>query len=388
MTSERMRIQAGAFIALAWLILSLACIGGGDDDDDDDGKSASCPITSDKMVEAPFRESGGRCDDIGLSLVVDKLLLNPDFTIREVRGQYAINNGNTYHLRGAGVSDDTACFATISGAGAFAVRTESLDCEEEAVIDVVATNDPEANAFCDLTVTATIACDDDSDGLPDDDWDDDGDDDWDDDWGDDDDDGYCSDALAALYNDCGMALADDSGQLTEAEAVAACESGDPFANCVAGCVWVSEFCEDVETCVADNCGGVGDDDDDADDDMTGASCQDVAESMFLGCGISFLDDNGDPLDELALEEWCDLSEDFVNGTGAKTDSPTWNCFADCIEVGTCDVNCFNGCLETQTTGGCADTIADMYACGIVFTLGDDYFVFAEDAAQVCDLMDN
>ncbi|MBZ0271073.1 hypothetical protein K8I61_03490, partial [bacterium] len=30
----------------------------------------------------------------------------------------------------------------------------------------------------------------------------------------------------------------------------------------------------------------------------------------------------------------------------------------------------------------------MYACGIVFTLGDDYFVFAEDAAQVCDLMDN
>ncbi|MBZ0272732.1 hypothetical protein K8I61_11895 [bacterium] len=310
--------------------LASAC--GDDDDDDDSGDDgdAACPIPGDDLGDEPISAVVNDCEEIGLAIIVEAFGANDDFTIRQIRGQYAITNEYTYYLRGAGLSPDTACYERLSGAGTFTVRTESDRCEESIVIDVVTAANPDARAFCRFSVDASADCGDDGGSGEGTDDDDDGDDvneayemcvafyvgcgvtvddaelacdyikDYADFWNDclddamadyfaclhdagctggaaanecanqfsedvidcdgldddgDDDDGdtYCSGAYAALYNDCGMAIADDTGQLSESEAVAACESGDPFADCVAGCVWVSEFCEDVEECVGEYC---------------------------------------------------------------------------------------------------------------------------------------
>ena len=42
-------------------------------------------------------------------------------------------------------------------------------------------------------------------------------------------------------------------ELTEAEALAACEAGDAVAVCAAGCALAASTCGDIETCFADNC---------------------------------------------------------------------------------------------------------------------------------------
>ncbi len=95
-----------------------------------------------------------------------------------------------------------------------------------------------------MSLGFVVACGDD---------DDDDDDDADDDVADDDADSDCEDGIAAVYG-CDLALFDaDDVELTEAEAVAACEAGDAVAACAAGCGLAADVCDDIETCFADNC---------------------------------------------------------------------------------------------------------------------------------------
>jgi hypothetical protein len=237
------------FALIAGVAVIYACGDDDDDDsgdDDDDDDEDSCPITGDGLTEAPGSGFAYGCDQIGLTLVADKILASSDLTRFEIQGQYAVGNDNSYILRGAGISAEGACFETIENSGTFTIRTEFLQCTDDFTIDVVTSFDPDAQPFCVLDVALSVSCPDDDD---DDDtyWDDD-----DDDIFDDDDDYYdCQggeNAFGFLMNDCGFVFTDQDGyELSFYEMMLICDA------CIITCYDSYDNCDDMADCIIDAC---------------------------------------------------------------------------------------------------------------------------------------
>jgi hypothetical protein len=196
------------YVLLSALFISafilISCGGGDDDDDSDDDNDASgqCNISDENMVEVPGEMQSTDCGEIGLTVLVDKILANTTMTIYQVQGQYSVENDNTYFIRGKGDVTDKLCFDEIYNSGTFSVLIEFMECTTAFQLDVVTSYDEEATSFCTITVSTDLTCDEDDDIDDDiDDDDDSGDDD------DDDDDSSFDDAVNSCveaYVSCGV----------------------------------------------------------------------------------------------------------------------------------------------------------------------------------------
>ncbi len=80
-----------------------------------------------------------------------------------------------------------------------------------------------------------------------------------------------------------------------------------------------------------------------------------------------------------------MCEDFVSG--GKTGSPFWDCVGAWAHDN-CNEDGIEDCFDPEATGGCTDTVSDLYACNVtwVFT-GGLYRIPEMDIAIVCDLLD-
>jgi hypothetical protein len=117
-------------------------------------------------------------------------------------------------------------------------------------------------ALVGVTMSYLVACGDDDDddddtaAADDDNADDDvaDDDVADDDVADDDVTDDCTTGLNFVY-DCTFYLVDaDSNPISVTDAIAACQADDTLATCAAGCGLSSLDCDELETCLVDNCG--------------------------------------------------------------------------------------------------------------------------------------
>ena len=236
---------------------------------------------------------------------------------------------------------------------------------------------------------------DDDDGQPSDDDNDWTDDDVDDD-ADDDQTGDCEDFCEAIH-DC--QLDDLIGVHSKDDCLDYC--GENVGNSKLNCVVNADSCDEIEACLG---GGDDDDidddvddddvddddidddfdddfDDDIDDDM---SCDGIVNEFFFECQITLSGMNGDQLDDLGLLEWCGLCEDFVSD--GKSDSPFWNCLGE-ASYDNCNQDAINDCFDPSGTGGCTNTVSDMYACGIVYVFeSSNYWIPEMEMMDVCDLM--
>ncbi|MBZ0270832.1 hypothetical protein K8I61_02260 [bacterium] len=119
------------------------------------------------------------------------------------------------------------------------------------------------------------------------------------------------------------------------------------------------------------------DDDVSDDDLSPATCAEIADDMVNGCLVGF---GGE--DAAYHQDWCEELETWL-AQFAKTTSPTWSCFDDCAQT-TCEVDCFNACLDVEPTGGCTVSVDKIYDCGIGFVInGTDYQIFEAEMMKVC-----
>ena len=183
-------------LAATFILLGAKCTdssdGGGS------GDSAYCEISGSGLADVTFKDQYFSCStDLGVTLAISKVRANAGLTVVEVQGQYAIDNNNTYYLRGQGIGGET-CWDKLHNSGSFTVRMQSEECHAKRRI--VLTTDIAASvvAFCQLSFAVDQDCPngDDDTWVDDDTWTDDdiapdddtGDDDtWpDDDTGDDD----------------------------------------------------------------------------------------------------------------------------------------------------------------------------------------------------------
>jgi hypothetical protein len=128
-----------------------------------------------------------------------------------------------------------------------------LDCETYRTIDVTASTDPDAAAFCELSLDVDLNCPGDDDTIFDDDTYYDDDTVFDDDTADDDITLSCSDAVTYFYDTCGFAFGGDTGHpadYTKDEALAWCSSGAPdwFAQALACIEQYYGDCDQIGTC--------------------------------------------------------------------------------------------------------------------------------------------
>ncbi|MDP8223494.1 MAG: hypothetical protein P9L99_09050 [Candidatus Lernaella stagnicola] len=241
-------------IVLATGIAACLPFGSWDDDDDDSTPvdENSCRIDAGPMAEVEAEIVANNCEALGLAIVLDQLRVDPTFTVFQVSGQYAINNNNSFYLRGAGVNN-AECLAPIAHAGVFEVWTRSLICQTSVRLQVVASAAPDANPFCELEINTSLQCnrdendtDDDTAGTDDDTGDDDlvTDDDTN---SDDDTDEWpaCDDIYSFMYDICGFAFFDnDDQEIQLSDVIAMCESDDEDFGIES----------DIAACIIDNYG--------------------------------------------------------------------------------------------------------------------------------------
>jgi hypothetical protein len=226
-------------VVLAAALAVIYACGDDDDDDNDDNDDnddqAPCTISGEGLAEVPGGGVAVGCGPIGLAIAVDTILADSEFTRFEVQGNFAIDNENTYYLRGPGFTADQPCFETIKGYGSYEVRAEFSECTDDFAIDVITVVDEVAFPFCTIEINLSSSCpDDDDDTLDDDDY------------------GYeCEegqDAFAFLLFDCGLVFTDQNGyEITYQDLLDICD------QCLIACYDNYENCDDMVTCIEQAC---------------------------------------------------------------------------------------------------------------------------------------
>ena len=170
------KILLGLLPALLAVLLLTGANCSGSGNDSDGGQTNYCDIPDDGLAPVAYHDDVFTCSgDLGVSLSVSQVRANAGLTIVEVRGQYAIDNNNTYYLRGAGIGGD-ACWEELHGSGSFTVRMQSEDCHAKRRVILSTDRADAVVVFCSLTFAIDQTCpdgDDDDTWLDDDTWSDD-----------------------------------------------------------------------------------------------------------------------------------------------------------------------------------------------------------------------